>query len=52
MNMEMMVLQIAYPEPDGNAAVVAGAVFGVVVLIGIAQLLTRKWQGRGEDDKG
>ena len=44
--------EVMFPESDGNAGIAAAVVFGVVFLIGIIQIATRKRQNRGEGDKG
>lgn len=40
------------PENDTHAGIVAAVVFGVIVLVGIIQIATHKWQDRGDGDKG
>lgn len=44
--------EVVFPESDGNAGIAAAVVFGVIFVIGIIQIATRKRQNRGEDDKG
>lgn len=43
---------ITYPENDTHAGIVALVVFGVIVLVGVIQIATHKWQDRGDGDKG
>ena len=43
---------VTFPENDTHAGLVAAVLFGVIVLIGIIQIATRKWQDRGDGDKG
>ncbi|MBQ4607929.1 MAG: hypothetical protein IJB15_14565 [Clostridia bacterium] len=44
--------EVVFPESDGNAGIAAAVVFGVIFLIGIIQIATRKRQNRGDGDKG
>ena len=39
--------EVVFPESDGNAGIAAAVVFGVIFLIGIIQIATRKRQNRG-----
>ncbi len=42
---------VVFPENDSHAGMVALVLFGIVFVVGIVQILTRKWQNRSRDDK-
>ena len=44
--------EVVFPESDGNAGIAAAVVFGIIFLVGIIQIATRKRQNRGDGDKG
>lgn len=44
--------EVVFPESDGNAGIAAAVAFGIVFLVGIIQIATRKRQNRGDGDKG